>query len=340
MDTKVLPLTDESLALAAGLIREGQVVAFPTETVYGLGSDGLNPEAVARIFAAKKRPADNPLILHIHQLEQLEGLCCFTPDAETLARAFWPGPLTMLLKKTDRVPGITTAGLGTVAVRMPGHEGALRFLRACSSPIAAPSANRSGRPSPTSAKHVLDDLDGLIPLILDGGPCRVGLESTVLDITGEVPTILRPGKVTAEQVAMVLGECALSDSLMRPLREGEPALSPGMKHRHYAPRGRLTLVSGGAEAVARRICALYDAAPGARILAMRGNLGRYGDRAVSDLGRDAAEAAHNLFYLLRRFDDENVERIYSECLPETGLGLAVMNRLSRAAQFDRLEAGV
>lgn len=340
VDTQLLPLTDHSLALAAGLIKQGQVVAFPTETVYGLGGDGLNPQAVRRIFAAKHRPADNPLILHIHSISQLNGLCHFTKTAETLAQAFWPGPLTMLLQKTDRVPNATTAGLPSVAIRMPGHEGALRFLKACSSPIAAPSANRSGRPSPTSARHVWDDLNGLIPLILDGGPSEVGVESTVLDITGDSPTILRPGAVTPEQVAMVLGECALAESLMRPLREGETALSPGMKHRHYAPMGRLTLVSGSPEAVAEKIRALYDREPGARILAMRENIGRYGDRQVSDLGKDAAEAAHNLFYLLRRFDDEKVQRIYSECLPATGLGLAVMNRLSRAAEFDRIDAGV
>lgn len=338
--TRLLKLDDHSLAMAAGLIRAGELVAFPTETVYGLGAAALDSKAVARIFAAKERPADNPLIIHIHSLTQLPMLCEATADAELLMTAFWPGPLTILLKKKAVVPAITTAGLDTVAVRMPGHEGALQFLRACEVPVAAPSANRSGRPSPTSARHVWDDMQGRIPLILDGGHAQVGLESTVLDMSGEVPTILRPGAVTPEQVAMVLGQCALSQSLMRPVGQDEAAPSPGMRHRHYAPAGRLTLVRGQPQAVAHSIRVLQEKQPGARILAMEQHLPLYQGLQVDNLGKDAAEAAHQLFHLLRRYDDEGVRQIYSECLPATGLGLAVMNRLARAAEFDIIDAGV
>lgn len=334
MNTELLPISTDSLHQARTLIQEGHLVAFPTETVYGLGGNALDEQAVLNIFRAKERPVDNPLIVHIARREQAFPLCHWTDLADTLADAFWPGPLTLLLPRTALVPDVVTAGLSTVALRLPDHQGALAFLAACGRPVAAPSANRSGRPSPTTAQHVLEDMAGRIPLILDGGVSQVGLESTVLDLSGEHPTVLRPGAVTPEQIAMVAGSCEVADSVMRPLQADERAPSPGMRHRHYAPQGRLTLVQGPSEAVAREIGRLYDAQPGARILAMHSHLALYGDRPVSDLGLDAADAAHRLFYLLRSFDTQGVPRIFSETLPPTGLGLAVMNRLARAAEFD------
>jgi L-threonylcarbamoyladenylate synthase len=340
METKLLPLDVDSLSQGAALIRRGELVAFPTETVYGLGGNALDEAAVARIFAVKGRPADNPLIVHIWEHKQAEQYCHWSEQAQQLADAFWPGPLTLLLPRKPIIPLIVTAGLDTLALRLPSHEGARRFLQACSLPIAAPSANASGRPSPTTAQHVQTDLEGRIPLILDGGPAQVGLESTVLDITCPHPMVLRPGAVTPEQVAMVVGSCDVAPSVMRPLQPGETALSPGMRHRHYAPKAQLSLVEGDREAVAAYICRMVDQQPGARILAMGVNVPLYAGRQVDDLGADTHQAAQRLFYLLRQYDDENVQRVWCEALPPTGLGLAVMNRLARAAQFDIRHAGV
>lgn len=337
MRTEIEKVNDASLKKAARLLADGEVVAFATETVYGLGGHALNEEAVLEIFRAKQRPADNPLIVHIARVEQAFALCRWSSAAQSLSEAFWPGPLTLLLPKKETVPDIVTAGLATVAIRLPSHPAARALLEVCGFPIAAPSANRSGRPSPTTAQHVYEDLNGLIPLILDGGSCEVGLESTVLDISGETPVILRPGAVTAEQVAMVTGSCDVAPSVMRPLNPGESAPSPGMRHRHYAPKGRLTLFSGEPEAVAREIVRRYDSAGSARILAMHAHLPLYGGRLISDLGEDAASAAHRLFYLLRAFDEQGIEEIYGETLPPSGLGLAVMNRLARAAAFNIVE---
>jgi len=339
LNTQLLEASDLNIIQAARLLQVGQLVAFPTETVYGLGANALDAQAVKNIFAAKQRPADNPLIVHIGETAQAQALCHWTETARLLADAFWPGPLTLVLQKKSIVPDIVTAGLSSVAIRMPGHAVAIKLIQAASLPIAAPSANSSGHPSPTMAQHVLDDLRGRIPLILDGGRCQVGLESTVLDLQDRVPTILRPGAVTPEQIVLIIGDCRVADSVMRPLRPGEPALSPGMRHRHYAPKARLTLVEGGKEAVAREICQAYDAAPGTRIMAMHDHLPLYGQRLVDDLGPDAIAAAQRLFYLLRVYDEQNVTQIYSETLPPTGLGLAVMNRLTRAAKFDIIHTG-
>lgn len=339
MITELRSIDEQSLDLAAKLIREGELVAFPTETVYGLGANAYDEKAIGKIYFVKGRPGNNPLIAHIHRMEQATELCHWTEQAQALAEAFWPGPLTMILKRKPVVPAAISAGLDSLALRMPSNEHARAFLKRVDLPVAAPSANRSGRPSPTRAQHVWDDLNGLIPLILDGGSSQVGLESTVIDLSGEQPTILRPGAVTPEQIALLLGSCALAPSLLRPLKRGEVARSPGMLHRHYAPKGRLTLVEGEEEAVAARICQLYDANPESRILALTPHVPLYGDRVVEDMGKDAAEAAHRLFYVLRKLDDEGVRQSYCECLPPTGLGLAVMNRLARAAQFDILKAG-
>ncbi|MDO5022038.1 MAG: L-threonylcarbamoyladenylate synthase [Eubacteriales bacterium] len=336
MHTELLKSDDASILRAAECIKSGGVVAFPTETVYGLGANGLNPAAVHAVFAAKERPADNPLILHISRLEEAEPLCFLTEDAKILAKAFWPGPLTMLLKKKPIVPDATTAGLETVAIRMPKHPIAQKLISACALPIAAPSANRSGRPSPTTAQHVLDDMAGRIDFILDGGPCEVGVESTVLDMSGSVPTIYRPGAVTPEQISMVIGECKVADNIMKDIPKDAYAPSPGMRHKHYAPKAEMLLVNGKPEKTAEFIKSNYR--EGDYILAMQGNIYLYEGYPVASLGEDAKQAAHRLFYLLRETDKLGAKRILSETLPYDGLGLAVMNRLARAAAFRIIEA--
>ena len=326
MRTLCLPADSASIAQAAQLLRAGEIVGFPTETVYGLGANALSDPAVRKIFAAKERPADNPLIVHIAALADMEPLCHINDMARRLAAAFWPGPLTMILPKKDIVPAVVTAGLDSVAIRMPSHPVARALIEACGLPIAAPSGNRSGRPSPTLAAHMLEDMDGRIPLILDGGACDVGVESTVVALTGDIATVLRPGGITPDMLAGVLGQVQVADSVMRPLKEGEAAPSPGMKHKHYAPRARMTLYEGTAEAVAARIRSEYDALP------------LYGNRRTADLGPDEASAAHRVFALLRQADDDRITRVFSETYPESGVGLAVMNRMARAAGFDIVQA--
>ena len=330
----------QSLALAGEVIRVGLPVAFPTETVYGLGADALNAGAVRGIFAAKGRPGDNPLIVHISDVDQLAPLIREAPSpmACRLMEACWPGPMTLIFRKSAAVPDDVTAGLDTVAVRLPAHPAARGLIDAAQRPIAAPSANRSGRPSPTLAEHVLEDMQGRIPLILDGGPCRVGLESTVIDVTGDVPRVLRPGGVTAERIAEICGSVQVDDAVLRPLKEGERPRSPGMKYRHYAPAGKLTLFEGEAEAVATAICRRYDEASeqGRRplILALQGHIPLYGSRRVHSLGPDEGEMARTIFARLREADALGADVLYCEAVPVGGLGLAVMNRLSRAAGFD------
>ncbi|MBR0026377.1 MAG: threonylcarbamoyl-AMP synthase, partial [Clostridia bacterium] len=263
MDTQVLNARtqkENGTRMGGSFIREGELVAFPTETVYGLGANGLDGDAVRRIFEAKGRPSDNPLILHVAKKSDVKDLWDqVTPMARQLMDAFWPGPLTLIYFKSDLVPDEVTAGLDTVAIRMPEHKTALSLIRSAGVPIAAPSANRSGRPSPTTAEHVLADMDGRIPLILDGGPCRVGVESTVLSITG-TPTILRPGGITLSMLQACIGHVEVADAVLHPLGDGEEALSPGMKYRHYAPDAEVLVVTGEAKKAARRIAFEYDRA--------------------------------------------------------------------------------
>ena len=341
MKTLLLPCDAPSIDQAAALIRAGQLVAFPTETVYGLGANGLDGEAVARIFEAKGRPADNPLILHVSRLEQALPLIKGPlPDrARVLADAFWPGPLTMVLPKSGIVPSEVTAGLDTVAIRMPSHAAARALIEVAGVPVAAPSANRSGRPSPTRAEHVLEDMFGRIPMVLDGGPCQVGLESTVVDMTGSVPRVLRPGGVTPEMIRSALGAVQVDGSALRPLREGETVRSPGMKYKHYAPKGRLTIVRGAAEAVAREIAARYDEAEaqGVPCAILAASSGRYGARRVRPLGETPDEVAANLFQALREMDEQDIRRMFAEAVDTAGVGLAIMNRMGRAAAFDIVE---
>ncbi|OOC63804.1 threonylcarbamoyl-AMP synthase [Paenibacillus ihbetae] len=337
------PEEEQALHEAGRVLAGGGLVAFPTETVYGLGADAGSTEAVERIFAAKGRPSDNPLIVHISDLSQLDDLALRINDTErALMKAFWPGPLSLVLPvKPGAVSPRVTAGLDTVAVRMPDHPAALALIRAAGCPLAAPSANRSGRPSPTLAGHVLEDLAGAIDGVLDGGPAGVGVESTVVQ-AGEdgAVTVLRPGGVTAEQLAAVAASVRLDPALTSAAGEAEsPApRSPGMKYTHYAPKGAMCVVQGrDADAVAARIAAELEAA--ARrgevtgVLSFDEHIGRYRADVAVPLGRQAApeEAARRLYAGLRRFDEAGTTFILAEACPEEGLGAAVMNRLLKAA---------
>ena len=344
MKTQLLPATDDSLALAARLLADGELVAFPTETVYGLGAHAMDHNAVLGIFSAKGRPADNPLIVHIHDRSQLDDICEVNDLSIRLMDAFWPGPLTIILPRKDAVPSSVTAGLDTVAVRMPSHPVALALLKACNLPIAAPSANRSGKPSPTSAKHVFDDMDGRIPLIIDGGESDVGLESTVISLVGEKPCILRPGGITQAMLEEVLGPVDLAGSILRPLEKGEKALSPGMMYKHYSPDGQVTLIEGEESAVVEALRRLYAhaASEGHRacVMCFTEHVAALADCHPHDIGSkdDPTEVAHRLFATLRGLDDEKMDVIFSEVVPPEGVGLAVMNRLGRAAAFRTVQA--
>lgn len=340
METLLLPSNQESIQLASELLHEGQLVAFPTETVYGLGADATNAEAVLSIFKAKGRPADNPLIVHIYDIAQMDRLCAVPDEAIPLMEAFWPGPLTMLFNKYPLIPDEVTAGLSTVAVRMPSHPVAVALLRACGLPVAAPSANSSGKPSPTLASHVMEDLHGKIPLILDGGPCKVGVESTVLDLCHGTPTILRPGGITREMLESVLhAPVALAGSILRPLKADEKALSPGMRYKHYAPKATVTLVEGTDEKVISRLRLLWQqetsSGKKACVLCFSEHMELLQDCSPHDIGsRNRMEdIAHRLFQTLRQLDEEGMESVFSEVVPPEGIGLAVMNRLGRAAAF-------
>jgi len=320
----VLPGEDPAaIERAADLLRAGALVAFPTETVYGLGADALNPDAVRRIFAAKQRPADNPLIVHVAEVAEARALVReWPPLAERAAAALWPGPLTLVLPRAASVPDVTTAGQDTVALRVPAHPVALALLRACRRPLAAPSANRSGRPSPTLASHVSADLDGRLALILDGGPTAYGLESSVLDLCGERPLLLRRGGVTHERLIALLGPVDLVDA-------GDAAAiarSPGLRHRHYAPRARVELVGEGeGEAAAARALAA-----GERV-ALICRRAASSAAIVRRLPTELEGFAQALFATLRALDDEGVARIVVEAVPGVGIGAAIMDRLRRAA---------
>ncbi len=344
MQTQVLPISPAALQQAAALLRAGQLVAFPTETVYGLGANALDRDAVLSIFAAKGRPADTPLIVHVWSRDQLPALCQVPEAAEKLMDAFWPGPLTILMPRKEAIPLEVTAGLDTVGLRMPSSPAAAALLQACGVPVAAPSANRSGKPSPTSAQHVLEDMDGRIPLILDDGPCDVGVESTVVDVCHGTPCILRPGGITREMLESVLGRVEVAGSVLRPLREGETARSPGMRYRHYAPRGQVTLLRGEESRVVSALQTLYHQAEAdgkrACVLCFSEHVAALSACHPHDLGSIAhpEQVAHRLFDTLRRLDEEGMEAIFSEVVAPEGVGLAVMNRLGRAAAFRTLRA--
>ena len=345
---KVNPRRPEILKVreASDFIRMGGIVAFPTETVYGLGADASNPTAVLALFEAKKRPLDNPPIVHVETPRDVIDLTAFVPSgAEELMEEFWPGPLTLIFKKSAKVPDVTVAGLDTIAIRMPRNEVALALIRESGCPIAAPSANLAGKPSPTTAKHVFDDLDGRIDAILDGGPTKIGVESTVLDVTVNPPMILRPGGTSVEALRRVLGEIRLHSFVTAEMEVslGETR-SPGMKHRHYAPKARMVLVEGSLESVIDRINGLLGdyKLKGNRVgvLATDETAARYKADIVESLGSrfNTETIARNLFAALRKFDEANVSVIIAESVPAEGLGLAVMNRLRKASGYNIVKA--
>lgn len=338
MNTQVLPVDSHSIQLAAELLRAGELVALPTETVYGLAADARSGEAVRKIFAAKGRPQDNPLIVHIAAMEMLDGIVSRVPErAHKLAAAFWPGPLTMVLPRGPQVSEVTCAGLDTVGVRMPSHPVVQQVIAASGVAFAAPSANLSGRPSPTTAADTLADLNGRIRLILDGGPCAVGVESTVVSLAGPQPVLLRPGYVTREQMEKVLGEQVLvSPAILEKLKEGEVARSPGMKYKHYAPLAEITILRGTFAAYKSYLAA--HAAPGVWALCFDGE-GQELPVPSIEYGRegDGAAQARRLFAALRDLDKAGAQKVYARCPLRDGVSMAVYNRLIRAAAFRVVE---
>ena len=326
----------EIMKEAGELLKSGELVAFPTETVYGLGANALDTLAAAKIYAAKGRPSDNPLIVHIADIESLPLIAKEIPKtAVKLAEKFWPGPLTMVLKKSDAVPYGTTGGLDTVAVRMPSHPIALEMIRWGGGYVAAPSANTSGGPSPTLASHVADDMDGIIPLILDGGPVGIGIESTIVDLTEEIPTILRPGFITQEMLEEVVGTVQMDRGLSE--NSKTPPKAPGMKYRHYAPRAELIIVEGNSEAVIEKINGLAEENKEkgivTGIIGTEETVNRYRTGIVKSIGtrNDELTISSHLYRILREFDESDAEVIYSESFEEGAMGNAIMNRLLKAA---------
>ena len=340
MKTILLPAEDpQTPALAADILRRGGLVAIPTETVYGLGADGLNPEAVDKIFAAKGRPGDNPLILHVTGPEQLPRFCHDIPDAAyLLAQRFWPGPLTMVLPANACVPRRTTGGLSTVAIRCPKTAVTREIIRLAGVPIAAPSANLSGKPSTTTARHVLDDHDGRIDAVVDGGPCAVGVESTIVDLTEARPRLLRPGGVTPEELTQVLGDLVIDPAVTAPLRQDAVVRAPGMKYRHYAPHEPVLIVSGSREKAAAYIRAHFS--PGDRVLCFEEELPLYEGCDPLSYGREAdvASLSAGLFAALRILDSPSVGKVFARCPVGGGVAYAVQNRLQKAAAFHIVDA--
>ena len=334
MQTKLLPADETGIELAARLLQAGETVGIPTETVYGLAADATCDEAVAKIFAAKGRPQDNPLIVHIAAMEELEGLVREVPEAcKKLAAAFWPGPLTIIMPRGPKVADTVCAGLDTVAIRMPSHPVAAAVIKKSGLPLAAPSANLSGLPSPTNAHHTFRDLEGRIPLVLDGGECGVGVESTVITIAEEIPTLLRPGYITKEQLEEVLGcPVALSDAILHKLAEGEKAASPGMKYKHYSPSANVILLDGDAEQYKAYLAA--HAAPGVFAMCYAEEAGTLPVPCViCGAEHDEADQARRLFTALRECDEKGAKTVYAHCPKPTGVGMAVYNRLIRAAAY-------
>ncbi len=330
---------EDKISAAAKILREGGLVGIPTETVYGLGADGSNPEAVRRIFAVKGRPQDNPLILHVTGAQWLPRYCVdIPPVAYVLARKFWPGPLTMILKRQPTVPNETTAGLNTVGVRCPNHPVTLSIIREAGMAIAAPSANTSGRPSCTTAQDVLLDIGGRVDAVVDGGPCAVGVESTVLDLTCEPPRLLRPGGLPLEDMERLIGHIDVDKAVVASLSANERPAAPGMKYRHYAPNAPVTVVTGAPIASAQEI--ERRAGPGSGVICFDEFAGMFSQCVVRSLGpqNDKQVQAQRLFEALRSFDETKVTEIYAQCPDNRGLGMAIGNRLKKAAGFHVIEA--
>ena len=331
---------EDKISAAAKILRDGGLVGIPTETVYGLAANGLDEKAVKRIFEAKGRPQDNPLILTIPGQQWLPRYCKDIPPlAYVLARKFWPGPLTMILKcRTDVVPSVITAGLDTVAMRCPNHPVTLAIIREAGIPVAAPSANTSGRPSCTTAQDVLEDMDGKIEGVVDGGPCTVGVESTILDLTCDPPRLLRPGGLPLEALEQLIGPIAVDKAVVSPLQAGEQPKAPGMKYRHYAPKAPVTVFTGAPEASAREIS--RRAGPTTGIICFDEFAHLFPTQEVHTLGpsNDKLAQAQRVFDALRTFDNSDVSEILAQCPDSRGLGLAVGNRLKKAAGFHVVES--
>ena len=342
MKTLIIKIKEENIDLekiriAANIIKNGGIVAFPTETVYGLGANTFNPGAVKNVFKAKNRPADNPVIVHVSDKKMVYKLTKKIPKkAVKLMDAFWPGPLTLIFEKSKIVPDIVTAGLNTVAIRMPSHKVANVLIRESGVPIAAPSANIAGRPSPTSAEHVIHDLNGKVDAIIDSGKTHIGVESTVLDLTSRTPTLLRPGGKNLEDLESVIGKVKLHPIVKSEKEMKVVAKSPGMKYRHYAPEAQVIVVEGEFKLVKKKIDELLDGykKTGKRVGVMTVNKShKYKANILKNVGDNLNEIAKNLFSALREFDEERVDLILAEGVEEKGLGLAIMNRLRKAAGY-------
>lgn len=347
MKTTVLKIDSENfkcenLYEACSILQNGGLVAFPTETVYGLGGDALSPEASSKIYAAKGRPSDNPLIVHIADIESLYKVADNVPEKGLkLAKAFWPGPLTLIFKKKDIVPFSTTGGLDTVAVRMPEHDVARELIRQSGVLVAAPSANTSGRPSPTKAEHVMEDLNGRIDMIIDGGSVGIGIESTIVDVSADIPVILRPGYITKDMLEKVVGEVAVDPAIeSRVMKKDIVAKAPGMKYRHYAPKGQLSIVEGDMAAVVSKINQLVyeksSAGYKAAVIATDETKDKYKCDIIKIIGSRSCEGsiAAGLYDILREMDKINAEYIYTESFEDDGLGRAIMNRMLKAAAYN------
>ncbi len=338
-----LNIEEEKLIECSEILKRGGTVAFPTETVYGLGANGLETSSIKKIFEAKGRPSDNPLILHVSSIEEVRSLVKEIPEvAIKLMNTFWPGPLTLIFEKSELIPKEITGGLDTVAIRIPQHPIANKLIQLAGVPVAAPSANISGKPSPTKADHVVKDLYGRVDAIISGGNCDIGVESTVLDLTVETPTILRPGGVTKEMLEVVLSAVVLDPALEENSRELTPK-SPGMKYTHYAPKAEVTIVKGHIDHVTKRIVemekALRDDGKQVGIICSDESKNKYTSNMVKSMGSrvDMKAMASNLFKILREFDETTVEIILAEAVEETGLGKAIMNRMLKAAGYRVIE---
>lgn len=338
INTKLLSGSDNDISIAAKIINNGGLVAIPTETVYGLAADALNPKAVLNIFKAKGRPNDNPLIVHISELSQIQELTSdFNEKAQLIAKSFWPGPITIILPKTNIVPLCVTGGLDTVAIRMPSHPIARKLISKSGKPLAAPSANTAGKPSPTTANHVINDLNNKIDAIIDGGQCDVGLESTVITLALDKPRLLRPGKVTVDEIQNVIGEIDIDPAVIDRLKEGTKVSSPGMKYKHYSPKARVILIKGNKEQYikyvndhsSKNVAAICF--NGEESLLKNVKSFPFGDE------KDYKTQANLLFDILRQIDkSDNIDLVYSRCPEPKGIGLAVYNRLIRAAGFEMI----
>lgn len=331
MQTKVFKFDDNCLNEVGQILRNGGLVGMPTETVYGLAANALDPQAVAKIFVAKGRPQDNPLIVHISEMAQLDDIVSVVPEsAKKLAEKFWPGPLSIIMPKSDKISKVVSGGLDTVAVRMPSHPAARAIISAAGVPLAAPSANLSGSPSPTSAKHVIDDLGGRIDAVVDGGICDVGLESTVISVVGEKPCLLRPGGISHEQLTAVLGEVEINSAVLNQLKPGQVAASPGMKYKHYSPKAKVIIIKGSFDNYKKFVKNKKDCCA----LCFDGESEKLNIPCI-EIGRehDSKAQAHLLFEALRKVDEIGIKTAYARCPDTDGIGLAVINRLLRAAAF-------